>query len=283
MQRLAQFAPALDNFALLCLAALQRLVELGDLGIQGGQAAAQGFALLAHLVLGGLAVLQALLGGRQVERLVFGDGRVFVGAAQWTGFAGLQGRAIGLQLLDALFLFEELFLVGNLLLELGEATTQAIALFAQGLLLILQGQQLLARPRLPLSQLPALLGKLFQALQLAATFQQLLPLVAQGSIVLTIQQRVEPALGFGLRLLSLRLLSAGVFQCATSQFEASRQFTGLASQARLRSALLGQLRLAPGQDAEFRLPGPQILAQAGPLRLLGQTPLQGFSLVLEAF
>ena len=42
-------------------------------------------------------------------------------------------------------------------------------------------------------------------------------------------------------------------------------------------------REAPGQDAEFRLPGPQILAQAGPLRLLGQTPLQGFSLVLEAF
>ncbi|MNQ82467.1 hypothetical protein D3C85_975180 [compost metagenome] len=44
----------------------------------------------------------------------------------------------------------------------------------------------------------------------------------------------------------------------------------------------GNLFVAPGQCAEFGPPGAQMLAQAGPLGMFGQTPLQGFTPGLEA-
>ncbi|MDT4819494.1 hypothetical protein FQZ97_526110 [compost metagenome] len=282
IEGLAQLAPALDALALLGFTRLQGFVELIDLRLQAGQAAAQGFTLAAHLVLGSLARLQSLLGGGQVEGLVFGYCRVFVRAAQGAGLARLQGGAVGLQLLDALLLFEELFLVGDLLLELAEAAAQGIALLGERFLLVLQGLQLFAGARLPFRQLPALLGQLLQALQLAAALQQLLPLLAQGGVVLPGQELIETALGIGLRLPGPAMLGPGVVQGAAGLVQALFQFDALALQLGLGTLQAGKLFLAPGQHAEFGPPGAQVLAQAGPLWMFSQAPLQGFTLGLEA-
>ncbi|MNT39917.1 hypothetical protein D3C72_1762030 [compost metagenome] len=78
------------------------------------------------------------------------------------------------------------------------------------------------------------------------------------------------------------MLGPGVVQGAAGLVQALFQFDALALQLALGTLQAGKLFLAPGQHAEFGPPGAQVLAQAGPLWMFSQAPLQGFTLGLEA-
>ena len=117
-------------FALL---QLQRLLlalldEDGLLGLEG-------FALSFQCLQLGLFQAQGLLGYRHIQRLVSGYRRMLMGTAQRAGLMGLQLRAVDLQRLDALLLFQELFLVEHLL-------GQVFVLLAQSTQRLLVARQL---------------------------------------------------------------------------------------------------------------------------------------------
>ena len=86
--------------------------------------------------------LQGALGGADIQRLVLLDGRVFGGAAQWAGAAGLQVCAVGFQGLDALLLLKQLFLVTHLLLQVPVGLAALRHLGGTGVLAGLRGQPL---------------------------------------------------------------------------------------------------------------------------------------------
>ena len=82
--------------------ALRLLVLLLALG--GGQRGVQLLALLLQCITLLLRLLERSFGGRNIERSVFGDRRVFVRSAQRAGLMGLQCGAVGLKALNTLLL-----------------------------------------------------------------------------------------------------------------------------------------------------------------------------------
>ncbi|MNO53251.1 hypothetical protein D3C76_436900 [compost metagenome] len=123
---------------------------------------------------------QGLAGFRYVQRLIGADRRMLVGAAQRTGLVRLELGAIAFQGLDALLLFEQLFLVAHLLLQVLVLTAQR----RDVLLLPRMLATLLVQFRLQAGQLclclRAGLGNALQMIEGTQLLLPVLPLLAHG-------------------------------------------------------------------------------------------------------
>jgi len=170
-------------------------------GLRGGLFGAQLLALLGQPFEGRLFFLERGCGGGNVEGGIGGDGRVVVRAAQRAGFARLQLPAMRFQALDAVFLFEQFLLVGDLggeFLVLLAQDDQALFL---GRDLVLKLLQLRGLGRLQCSQFAAALGERFE----------LLPAVEAGLFALPVLTQFGQGLaGQALILLALAFCQLGV-------------------------------------------------------------------------
>ena len=164
---------------------LQLLLNLSDLRDQPTQLVTQGAALAFQLRQFVAALFQRLARGGDVERLVLTDRRMLVRTTQRAGFAGLQLGAVGFQILNALLLFKQLFLVGLLLLERLVTLAQAGDFIVLAGVLLLQLSQTRGQLGDLCSRLLTALRQLFQTIQYAPLHLQLLPTLAQSGLDLT--------------------------------------------------------------------------------------------------
>ena len=245
---------------------LQLLLNLSDLRNQPGQLVTQGAALAFQLRQFVAALLQRLARGGDVERLVLTDRRMLVRTTQWAGFARLQLGAVGFQILNALLLLQQLFLVGLLLLERLVTLAQAGDFIVLAGVLLLQLSQTRVQLGDLCSRLLTALRQLLQTIQYAPLHLQLLPTLAQSSLVALAQQGLQLALLSGLagaRILQpLQRVGLLHTELITLLLQGGELFTFLRHACVQCLLLLEQLPAL----IELHTPTTQKLAQAFPLR-----------------
>ncbi|MCY1345718.1 hypothetical protein D9M69_317830 [compost metagenome] len=265
----AEALPLCILLVALLLEPFPLLLQLVLLGGQRSQGVAHRLALLAHLLQFRAQGLQALLGVRNVEGLVAGDGRMLVGTAQRAGLAGLQLRAVGLEGLDAALLFEQLFLVGDARAQSAEALEQVLPTRLVLALAIRQFDAAGIQARELGGQLAALALQVLQLRQPTATLVQMLPALAQAGFALSGKQLPVVVLPGGLVVARLHQRCLGAVQSALLFGDLRGQALDLGvATLPLRRQLL-DFRLHLATPVELRAPGDQPLAEPSLLRLRG--------------
>src|SRR5690606_18789190 len=194
-----ELLPMLDLALQLLLALLMLLLQQAHALTQRRQLGRQCLPSFFHLAQFGFLRRQRMHSGGDIQRLIGGNRRVLMGAAQRAGFAILQLSPQGFQLVNALLRFEQSFLIGNALFKFSIACALRLNLSRLAFLLDTHLVQQGGKARLLLqSLLPGAL-QLAQLLQQASLALQGLPMLAQLGFTAPIQQLVE--------LLALLLLS----------------------------------------------------------------------------